>query len=162
MCATNRHVQEVGGLRFIRSFVGCINHSLESTNVVWVCKVDDIKRNVVLLETHANFFKVIFGSSGKWMSNEHNDSLSLRLVLSMLKSKLGYLDGSQYISITLDLNVIDTINQISNFVRLSNSQFASIKSVNQILVKTCLIHSRNITYLFPAILKTPTVLSGFY
>jgi hypothetical protein len=55
-------------------------------------KVDHINAHVVLLESHSEVLEV-FLVSGKWVSNETDDSLSLRLVLSVLERELSNLNS---------------------------------------------------------------------
>lgn len=66
------------------SLVGCVDKSLESRNVVWIGKIDDINCHIVLLEPHAYVFEVFLRSSN-WMTYKYNNSLSLGFVLAMLK-----------------------------------------------------------------------------
>jgi hypothetical protein len=52
------------------------------------------------------------------VANENNDSLSLRLVLSVLQRKLSDLDGGQKISVSVDLDVVDGIRQLLTVIGL--------------------------------------------
>lgn len=120
--AALRHIEEV---RLVGPTVGRVDHGLQSTNVVWVSKVNDIQINVVLLESHAQVFKVLLRALAQRVSNEDDDSLSLRLVLSVLEGQLGNLDGGDQVSLALDLDVIDTIDKVANLVCVRQSQFGS-------------------------------------
>jgi len=62
------------------------------------------------------------------MANKNNDSLSLRLVLSMLQRKLGDLDGGQEIRVTVDLDVVDGVGQLLTVIGLSQSHLNSFSS----------------------------------
>jgi len=121
--ATKGHVQEVAAWRVLTAVIGSVDQGLEATDVVRVCKVDDIDGHVVLLESHSEILKVVLSSRLEWMTDEDDDPLSLRLVLSVLKSQLGYLDGLEDVGVSVDLDVVDAVDQVTNFVCLGHAEF---------------------------------------
>jgi len=62
------------------------------------------------------------------VANKNNDSLSLRLVLSMLQRKLSDLDGGQEISVTVDLDVVDGVGKLLTVIGLGQSHLNSFSS----------------------------------
>ena len=130
MLAALRHVQKVACWCFLRSRVGCVHKSLKSSNIIWISKVDDINRDIILLETHSNVFEIFFCALSQRMPNEHHNSLPLGLVLSMLQGKLCNLHGSQNISSSINVNIVNGIDQVTNLIGLRQSQ---LNSINQFL-----------------------------
>lgn len=153
--ASHWHIEEVRSRGVVASIVCHVHHRLKSTNVIWISEVNDINGNIVLLQSHSQVFKVLLCSLSDGVTHEDNDSLSLGLVLSMLESKLSHLNRGYKIGLTVDLDVVDAVDQVTWLVGLSQSQLRSV--VNQILVKL----NKEATYLLPAMLSTPTLLSGF-
>jgi len=128
MLAALRHVQKVACWCFLRSRVGCVHKSLKSSNIIWISKVDDINRDIILLETHSNVFEIFFCAFSQRMPNEHHNSLSLRLVLSMLQGKLCDLHCGQNISTSINVNIVNGIDQVTNLIGLRQSQLNSFAS----------------------------------
>jgi len=117
-----RHVQKVAGWSFLRSRVSRVHKSLKSSNIIWVSKVDHINRDIILLETHSYVLELFFsGVLSQRMPNEHHDSLSLGLVLSMLQGKLSDLDSCQNIGSSVNVNVVNGIDQVTNLIGLGQS-----------------------------------------
>lgn len=55
------------------------------------------------------------------MANENDNALSLGLVHSVLERQLGYLNRGDNVSVTLNLNVVDAVDQVSNLIRLGEA-----------------------------------------
>jgi hypothetical protein len=125
MCATHRHIEEVTLRIFFGSIVGCIDHSLKSSNIVWVSKVNDIQGHTVLLESHAKILEVFISSIADWVTHEDDDSLSCCLVLSVLERQLCNLDRSDDVCLSLNLDVSNAVDDCSDFVGLGESEFNS-------------------------------------
>lgn len=62
------------------------------------------------------------------MPDEDDDSLSLRFVLSVLERQLGHFDSCKNVSFTIDVDVVDCVDQVADFVRLGKSEFDSFSS----------------------------------
>ena len=84
MCHSRWNIQEMAVWRIFSTLVGCRNKSLQSRNIVWMGKVDDINRNIVLLQSHAHVLKVFLIALQR-MTDENDDPLPLSFVHSMLE-----------------------------------------------------------------------------
>ena len=62
------------------------------------------------------------------MAHKDNNSLPLRLVLSVLERQLSNLDRSQEVSISVNLNVVDGVGELIDVIRLGE---AHLNSINQ-------------------------------
>ena len=63
-------------------------------------EVDDIDRNIVLLEAHSHVLEVILISFQR-VADEDDDSLPLRLVLPVLEGELGDLDCLEAVGVAV-------------------------------------------------------------
>lgn len=100
-------IQEMACCGLFTLFVCSVDQSLKSNDIIRICKVDDVDRNIIFLQSESNIFKVFLRSFFDWMSNKNNDSLPLRFVLSVLKRKLGHFHRREDISPAINMNVID-------------------------------------------------------
>jgi len=108
--------------------VSCCNESFKLWHVIRVCKVDHINVNVVTFQSLSEIFQLSF-ILGQRMADKNHNSLSLRLVLSMLEGKLSYLDSSHEVGVTIYLCSIDCGNQFSDIVSLGGFQLNTVSWV---------------------------------
>ena len=71
------------------------------------------------------------------MADKDHDSLPLRFVLPVLESELGYFDCLDYVGRTLDLDVVDAVDQVSDFVCLRQPDFTSINQIYEPMENNC-------------------------
>lgn len=94
------NVQEVAGWHILASLVGRRDQCLQPRHVVWVCEVDDIDGDVVLLEAHTNVLE-IFLVAVQRMAYKNDDPLPLCLILPVLEGKLSNLDSLEAVGVSV-------------------------------------------------------------
>jgi len=62
------------------------------------------------------------------MPNEHHDSLSLRFVLSVLQRELSDLDSRQDVGSSINVDIVNCIDQVTDLIGLRQSQLNSFTS----------------------------------
>ena len=108
----------------IARIIGSIYKSFKFWYVFWVSEINDVHGNIVTLQTLTQIF-TLFKGLRDWVTDKRNNSLPLLFVLTMLQTQLANLNCGKKVSISVDLDLANSVYNCADIICLSKFHFNS-------------------------------------